>query len=409
MHTRFRLALLAALLLLAACAAQGQPTETPIPTLDTTALAQGIAANIFGTLTAQPTDTLVPSATASPMPTVTASYTPSPDLVATTLADFEARLESQQAAVESVSANLPGTVMAQLPTGAPTLDVTRLAETIEASILLQQPTAAPTLDMPAIVSTVQVAVVETLIAQVTQQVAEQQAAQATRQAAQQATQTAVAAQPADVGVDDDPAVGPADAEVVIIVFSDFACPHCRNFALETLPRLLADYGDRVRFVFRDAPILGPTSGWTALAAECADDQGQFWEYHDLLFENQGSIDRAALTTFAEQLGLNLETFDACVDNQTHIDELRNDLAAAQNAGLTGTPTFFINGRRVQGAQPYEIFAAIIDEELAKAGLPTGPAQAAREATAEATPDFTPSLVPSPTRQPTATASATPRS
>ncbi|MBI5671106.1 MAG: thioredoxin domain-containing protein [Chloroflexi bacterium] len=403
MPNRFRPALLAALLiaLLAGCAAQSSPTPTatPAPTLDVTALAQAIAADIFATLTAQPTDTLQPSATATPSPTVTASYTPSPDAVATTLAQLDVRISEQQTQFEDRTANLPGTLIAQLPTGAPTLDVTRLAANIESNILAQQNTPAPTLDVPVLVSTVQVAVIETLIAQVTQQVAQQATQQAARQLAVQATQTAVAAQPADVSEDDDPALGPVAAQVVIIEFSDFSCPHCRDFALETLPRLLADYGDRVRFVFRDAPILGPTSGWAALAAECADDQGQFWAYHDLLFANQGSLDRAALTAFAEQLGLNVDTFDACVDNQTHVDELRTDLAAAQNAGVSGTPTFFINGQRVEGAQPYEVFAAIIDEELERLGLPTGPAEnaATGEATAAVTADVPPT--PSPTATP----------
>lgn len=357
MHTRFRLISLVALVLmtlLSACAAQPQPTPTPEATLDTTALAQSIADSIFGTLTAQPTNTHEPSATPSPSPTVTASYTASPDAVATTLAQFSGQLEDQQTLLDERAANLPATVLAQVPT------------------------AAPTLDMQVIVGTAQAGVIETLVANVTQQVAQQ----STLQAAQQATGTAIASRPADIETDDDPFWGPEDAQVTIIAFSDYTCPHCRNFALQTLPQLKAAYEDRVKFVFRDAPILGPNSGWTALAAECADDQGQFWGYHDLLFTNQSSIDRAALTSFAEQLGMNVEAFDACVDNQTHINELRNDLEAAQNAGLTGTPTFFINGRRIEGAQPYEVFALIIDQELEALGLPTGPAEEAVEVTEE---------------------------
>lgn len=274
------------------------------------------------------------------------------------------------------------------------ITATAAAEQVMALI---PPTSTPaaTLDVPVLVSTVQVAVVETLIANVTQQVADQATQQAARQLAVQATQTASAAQPADVDADDDPAIGPADAQVVVIEFSDFTCPHCRNFALDTMPRLLADYGDRVRFVFRDAPILGPDSGWTALAAECADDQGKFWEYHDLLFENQGSLDRAGLSALAEQLELDVETFDTCVDDQVHVDELRNDLADAQNASLTGTPTFFINGQRIEGAQPYEVFAAVLDEELAKVGLPTGPAERAVEVTEAAAPEQTPDATATP--------------
>ncbi len=353
MPIRTRFALLA-VVLLAACQGQAAPTITPAPTLDTTAIAGSIAANIFGTLTAQPTSTPLPSVTPSPSPTVTASYTPQPTFDAAGLA-----ATVQAGAVEAL--------LAQLPTAAPTLDVDALASSIQAgaveALLEQLPTAAPTLDMPVVVSTVQVAVVETLLAQVN----EQQYAQATQQAAQQATQTALDSAPADVSADDDPAIGPADAAVVIIAFSDFSCPHCANFALNTLPRLIEAYGDRVRFVFRDAPILGPTSGWAALAAECADDQGKFWEYHDLLFANQRSLSRENLTAYAQQLELDTAVFDACVDNQTHLEELQKDLADAQAVGLSGTPTFFINGRRVVGAQPFEVFVEIIEAELAQAG------------------------------------------
>jgi protein-disulfide isomerase len=383
MHTHYRLVSMIALALMAllsACAAQPQPTATPEATLDTTALAQGIADSIFGTLTAQPTNTLAPSATATPSPTVTTTLTPSPDVAGTALANFAGRIEEQQAAIEEIGANLPATVIAQLPTGQPSLDANALAATVQAgavrTLRTQFPTPAPTLDMEVLVGTAQAGVIETLVANVTQQVAQQ----STLQAAQQASQTAVAVQPADVSADDDPFWGPEDAKVTIIEFSDYSCPHCRDFALDTLPRLKTANSERVRFVFRASPILGPASGWAALAAECADDQGKFWEYHDLLFANQGSLSRENLTLYAQQLDLNIETFDACVDNQTYIDELRNDLADAQNAGVSGTPTFFINGQRIVGAQPYELFVQVIDEELAKVGLPTGPAAATEEAT-----------------------------
>lgn len=273
-----------------------------------------------------------------------------------TLEAFAARLDAQAAQAAEFQSGLAGTLTALIPAS---------------------PTPAPTLDMDVLVGTVQVAVFETLVAQAQGT----QNAAVTQQAAAQATQTARENQPADIGPDDDPALGPEDAAVVIISFSDFTCPHCANFAINTLPLLLERYGDRVRFVFRDAPILGPNSGWAALAAQCANDQGQFWAYHDLLFANQNMLSRDLLTAFAVQLEMNVQTFDTCVDEQTHLDEIRNDFAAAQSAGLTGTPTFFINGRRVVGAQPFEIFAAVIEEELLKAGEPL-PAEATPEATPE---------------------------
>ncbi|MBC6937682.1 MAG: DsbA family protein [Chloroflexi bacterium] len=353
-RTPYRAApLLAALvvILLAGCAGQAAPTITPAPTLDTTALADSIRAQVFATLTAEPTDTPQPSPTASPSPS------PTSRALQMTLEAFAARLDAQAAQAAEFQSGLAGTLTALIPAS---------------------PTSAPTLDMDVLVGTVQVAVFETLVAQAQGT----QNAAVTQQAAAQATQTARENQPADIGPDDDPALGPEDAAVVIISFSDFTCPHCANFAINTLPLLLERYGDRVRFVFRDAPILGPNSGWAALAAQCANDQGQFWAYHDLLFANQNMLSRDLLTAFAVQLEMNVQAFDTCVDEQTHLDEIRNDFAAAQSAGLTGTPTFFINGRRVVGAQPFEIFAAVIEEELLKAGepLPAG------EVTAEPTPE-----------------------
>ncbi|NWG17702.1 MAG: DsbA family protein [Chloroflexi bacterium] len=352
-RTPYRAApLLAALViaLLAGCAGQAVPTITPAPTLDTAALADSIRAEVFATLTAEPTDTPPPPPTASPSPS------PTSRALQMTLEAFADRLDAQAAQAAESQAALAETLAAQIP---------------------DSPTPAPTLDMEELVATVQVAVVDTLVAQVQGT----QDAAVTQQAAAQATQVALDSQPADVSPDDDPALGPDDAAVIIIFFSDFTCPHCANFAINTLPLLLERYGDRVRFVFRDAPILGPNSGWAALAAECADDQGQFWAYHDLLFANQDMLSRQYLTEIATQLEMDSQTFDACVDGQVHLDELRNDLADAQSVGLTGTPTLFINGRRVVGAQPFEVFAAVIEEELLKAGEPL-PA----EATAEPTPE-----------------------
>lgn len=226
---------------------------------------------------------------------------------------------------------------------------------------LATPTAAPTLDMQVVVGTVQVAVVETLVAQA----AEAQIAQATAAAAQEATAVALQNMPVDVSVDDDPAIGPEDAPVVIVEFSDFTCPYCGRFARETLADLLAAYPDQVRFVYRDAPILGPVSVQAALAAECADDQGRFWEYHDLLFENQGSLSYDTFLSLAATLDLSMEDFTPCLDERIHLEEITNDYNASQEAGLTGTPTFFINGRRLVGAQPLEAFVQMIEEELAQ--------------------------------------------
>jgi len=168
-----------------------------------------------------------------------------------------------------------------------------------------------------------------------------------------------------VSVDDDPFQGAEDGVVTIVEFSDYRCPFCGRFARETLHPLLNDYGDNVRFVFRDYPILGNTSLTAAYAAECADDQNAFWQFHDLMFNNQDILGRDTYIQFATDLELDVEQFTTCLDNETHRDEVLADFADAQNLGATGTPTFFINGRLVSGAQPYAVFASVIEEELAE--------------------------------------------
>ena len=174
----------------------------------------------------------------------------------------------------------------------------------------------------------------------------------------------------EVSVDDDPAHGPVDAPVVMIEFSDFNCPYCGRFARETLPLLRENYDGRIRFVYRDFPILGDSSLQAAIAAECADDQGAFWDFHDLLFENQGGFNQELFIRFGEELGLDIEQFTVCQDDPATRDEIGGDFAVAQRLGVSGTPTFFINGRPVVGAQPYEVFQSVIDEELASAeGVP----------------------------------------
>jgi protein-disulfide isomerase len=171
----------------------------------------------------------------------------------------------------------------------------------------------------------------------------------------------------NVSVDDDPAWGPEDAPVVMVEFSDFQCPFCGRFHQETYPRIREVYGDRIRFVYRDLPLpqIHPDAILAAQAAECADEQGAFWPYHDLLFSNQQDLSRTALGSYATQLELSIEVFNQCLDTERYQQEVSSDMQAADSYGIRGTPTFFINGRPIVGAQPFEVFAAVIDEELAK--------------------------------------------
>ncbi|NIM00224.1 MAG: thioredoxin domain-containing protein [Acidobacteria bacterium] len=133
--------------------------------------------------------------------------------------------------------------------------------------------------------------------------------------------------------------------------------------------MLETYGDKVQLVFRDFPLSFHNNAQiSAEAANCAADQGKFWEYHDKLFENQKALDKDNLIKYAGELELDGAAFAECLESGKYTADVRQDLTDGQAAGVTGTPAFFINGRFLNGAVPYEQFAAIIDEELASKGL-----------------------------------------
>ena len=175
--------------------------------------------------------------------------------------------------------------------------------------------------------------------------------------------------PVEVSADDDPAIGPEDAPVTIIEFSDFQCPYCARFQTETLPQILSNYGDRVRFVYRDFPLvsLHANALKAAEASECADDQEAYWKYHDLLFQNQSALDDASLKNYAASLGLDTAAFNQCLDSDKYMSEVQKDEQDGITAGVQGTPAFFINGVLISGAQPYSVFQAAIEAALAKGG------------------------------------------
>jgi protein-disulfide isomerase len=166
--------------------------------------------------------------------------------------------------------------------------------------------------------------------------------------------------------------GPQNAKLLIQEYSDFGCTHCRNFALDAGKRLRADYeaGGNVRFEYKYFVINPPDTANAANAAECAADQGRFWDYHDVLFGQQGvsqnPFAKSALKQYAVQLGLDSQQFNSCVDNDTHLDKVYRDSADGANAGVTGTPTFFINGQKYVGDLPYEELKADVDAALGAA-------------------------------------------
>jgi protein-disulfide isomerase len=169
----------------------------------------------------------------------------------------------------------------------------------------------------------------------------------------------------DVSEDDDAVRGPANAPVEIIEFSDYQCPYCER-AYPTVQQILRTYGDKVKFIYRDFPLssLHPYAQKAAEAAECAGEQGKYWEMHDKLFENQGALDVPSLKQYAADLGLDTAAFNSCLDNGDMASEVQNDFNDGQAAGVSGTPTFFINGKMLVGAQPFDAFKAVIDAELA---------------------------------------------
>jgi len=182
-----------------------------------------------------------------------------------------------------------------------------------------------------------------------------------------------------VSLDDDPFKGNANAPVTVIEFSDFQCPFCLRFFEQTLPQIEKNYIEtgKIKFVYRDLPLdnLHPNARPVHIAAECADEQGKFWEYHDILFEKQSEWQRLAaadlqitMAEYANDLGLEKASFESCMQSDEIADEVNKDYLDGTSYGATGTPTFFIGNEKdgfikLVGAQPYSAFQAEIDKQL----------------------------------------------
>ncbi len=169
-------------------------------------------------------------------------------------------------------------------------------------------------------------------------------------------------------VDDDPYLGAEDAPVVIVEFSDFFCSYCKRHFDQTFVPLLENYGEHIRYVYRDFARLTEESAPAAMAAQCAFEQGEFWAIHGAFFANQGALNREFYLATAEEHGLDMEQFVACLDENRYQDEVEIDGLDGQLAGVRGTPGFFVNGQILSGAQPYRIFERMIQRELEKAGI-----------------------------------------
>lgn len=179
-----------------------------------------------------------------------------------------------------------------------------------------------------------------------------------------------------VSLDDDPVKGNPNAEIIIVEFSDFQCPFCSRFYDQTLPLIQQNYIDtgKIKFVYRDFPIdsLHPNARPAHIAAECADDQGKFWEYHDILFERVGQWQSLSMSNlgdsflaYAEELELDQSNFIECLQSESTAQEVHSDYLAGVEYGITGTPGFFVGTEKdgfikLNGAQPYSVFAQVIE-------------------------------------------------
>lgn len=168
---------------------------------------------------------------------------------------------------------------------------------------------------------------------------------------------------ANVTAGDDPFKGNPKAKVVLIEYTDFQCPYCKK-ARPVIDQILSTYGDKVKYVFKDFPLSFHQKAPKAHQANnCAGDQKKYWEYNTLLWEAKKGLDEPALLEYAKGLGLDEGKFKSCLDSNKYASEIDQDISEGSEAGVTGTPAYFINGISLKGAQPFESFKKIIDEEL----------------------------------------------
>ena len=185
--------------------------------------------------------------------------------------------------------------------------------------------------------------------------------------------------PLEISADNDPVIGNPDAPITIIEFSDFQCPFCARFHIQTLPTIMEEYIEKgsVKLVFRDFPIqsIHPNAVPASVAAECANEQGKFKQMHDILFEKQKEWSNLEtvyaielFNQYSEQINLEQEQFSSCLSTAKYVKEIQNDLDDGRTYGVTGTPGFFIGNQQIgfvelKGAQPFESFKNVIDRQL----------------------------------------------
>jgi len=177
-----------------------------------------------------------------------------------------------------------------------------------------------------------------------------------------ASAAASTSESAGLSIENEPTLGSESAPLTVVVFADFGCPYSQQSAF-TLRSAAAEYGDKVRVVYKDFPLvdLHPEAELASEAAACADDQGKFWEMHDRIYQNQSDLSAENLTNHARSLGLEMGKFISCFNNSAHQSEIAADFEEGLKLGVYGTPTFFLNGQRVNGVMPADLLRSTIEK------------------------------------------------
>lgn len=173
--------------------------------------------------------------------------------------------------------------------------------------------------------------------------------------------------------DDDPFLGNPNASVILVEFADYQCPFCKIFHEGAEKEIINQYvkTGKAKLVYRDFPLsfVHPVAEKSAQAANCANEQGKFWEYHSLLYKNQGELSLSNLKFWAGRMGLDQNRFNSCLDSDKYAKEVAKDLAEGGKAGIEGTPSTFVNGRLIKGAVSFSEIQKVIEEELDKSSAP----------------------------------------
>lgn len=170
----------------------------------------------------------------------------------------------------------------------------------------------------------------------------------------------------DIPTDGFPSIGPADAPITLVEFSDYQCPYCQRWYEQVYQPLMDAYPGKIRLVYRNLPLtqIHPQAMSAAEAALCAGDQNAYWDFHNQLFENFDALGEDLYASLAADLGLDAAAFETCMSGRKHQAAIQSDMQFALELGVQSTPTFFINGLAVVGAQPLSVFQQVIDRELA---------------------------------------------